>query len=108
MMEDDVICYQELGERLRKRRRALHFTQEQLSERAGISLSFLGHIERGSRKPSLETIAKLCIVLRISADYILLGAPVDGEDCLDNLIAATQEYLNRMQDIRRIRSPNQK
>ncbi|MEA5069461.1 MAG: helix-turn-helix transcriptional regulator, partial [Christensenellaceae bacterium] len=51
--------YRSLGMRIRKQRKNLHLTQEELAERAGISLSFLGHIERGTRKASLETLVSL-------------------------------------------------
>lgn len=63
--------YQLLGERIRSYRKRLHYTQEQLSEYAGISLSFLGHIERGSRKASLETIVAICNALKVSPQYLL-------------------------------------
>ena len=63
--------YEMLGRRIRACRKNLHLTQEQLSEMAGISLSFLGHIERGSRKASLETIIALCNALHVSPTYLL-------------------------------------
>ena len=56
---------------------ALQITQEKLSERAGISLSFLGHIERGTRKASLDTVVKLCNALKVSPSILL-------QDSLDN------------------------
>jgi len=70
--------YEMLGKRIRSCRKRLHLTQEQLSEMAGISLSFLGHIERGSRKASLETIVSLCNKLKVSPQ-ILLQDSLDPE-----------------------------
>lgn len=46
-------------------------TQEQVAERSGISLSFLGHIERGTRKASLETLVSICNVLKVSPGVLL-------------------------------------
>ena len=46
-------------------------TQEQLAERAGISTSFLGHIERGTRKASLDTVIRLCNALKVSPSILL-------------------------------------
>ena len=63
--------YVALGMRIRKQRKLMQMTQDQLSEKAGISLSFLGHIERGSRKSSLETLVSLANALEVSADYLL-------------------------------------
>ena len=37
----------------------------------GISASFLGHIERGTRVASLETFVALCNELHVSPQYLL-------------------------------------
>lgn len=63
--------YQDLGRRVRTIRRQMGFTQEELAEKLGISPSFLGHIERGSRTASLETLVGLCNELCISPVYLL-------------------------------------
>jgi len=46
-------------------------TQEKLSEIVDISVSYLGHIERGTRKLSVETLCKLVKALSLSADELL-------------------------------------
>ena len=63
--------YKDLGARIRLIRRQKSLTQEELAERAGISASFLGHIERGTRIASLETLVVLCNTLGITPDYLL-------------------------------------
>ena len=63
--------YKALGMRIRRKRKELSITQSTLAEMADISLSFLGHIERGSRKASLETIVSLCNALQVSPNYLL-------------------------------------
>ena len=65
------MLYEDFGRRVRQQRIALQMTQEKLSERAGISLSFLGHIERGTRKASLDTVIKLCNALQVSPSILL-------------------------------------
>lgn len=60
-----------LGLRIRRQRKLLHLTQDQLAERAGISVSFLGHIERGTRKAGLETLVLLANALGMSTDILL-------------------------------------
>lgn len=62
-----------LGLRLREFRRKRGLTQEQLSAQIGISCSFYGHIERGTRDMSVETLGKLCRMLNADAEYILFG-----------------------------------
>ena len=63
--------YIALGRRVRYIRRGLDITQAQLAEMAGISTAFVGHIERGTRVPSVETLARICKVLGVSADYLM-------------------------------------
>ena len=73
-----MIDYQDFGARVRILRRKHDMTQEELAEQVGISASFMGHIERGSRIASLETLVALCNVLKTSPQY-LLGASLADE-----------------------------
>lgn len=66
--------YKDLGRRVRECRKQQKMTQEQLAESTGISASFLGHIERGSRVASIETLVALCNTLNVKADYLLAGS----------------------------------
>ena len=63
--------YKLMGAKLRRARKRMRLTIEQAAEQAKISASFLGHIERGSRIPSVETIVRLCKLYHVSADVIL-------------------------------------
>ena len=60
-----------IGKRVRAARRARDMTQEQLAELANISTSFVGHIERGTRVPSLETMWRICKVMGLPMDHIM-------------------------------------
>ncbi len=71
--------YITLRRRVRLRRRQAGLTQEQLAEIVEISPAFLGHVERGSRKLSVETLLRLCRALNTTADD-LLGV-FDGQVC---------------------------
>lgn len=63
--------YVQMGKRVRFIRRCQDITQEQLAEKVGISTSFVGHIERGTRAVSVDTLFKLCVALGVSADWLL-------------------------------------
>ena len=52
----DSINYPEVGARIRQQREHIGMTQEQLGEACDLSASFVGHIERGSRKLSVESL----------------------------------------------------
>lgn len=73
-----MIDYKDFGHRIRVIRRKQGLTQEELAEQVGISASFLGHIERGSRIASLETLVLLCNTLKASPQH-LLAASLDDE-----------------------------
>ena len=63
--------YKFVGKRIRERRSAMGFTQERLAERIHKSCSFVGHIERGTRKLSLETFFEIAEALQCPADDLL-------------------------------------
>lgn len=101
-MEVDYIA---LGQRIRSRRRALHLTQEALAERVGISASFLGHIERGSRVLSVETLVSLCTTLSATPNELLgmehtaLAAqlPQHVTVCVPSFLQGMADLLNNEQ-----------
>lgn len=65
------VDYKDLGKRIREVRRQAGITQEKLAEKMGISASYLGHVERGTRIASLETVVAACNALQVSMDYLL-------------------------------------
>lgn len=62
--------YTALGNRIKKLRQPFLATQEQLAEQVGISASFWGHIERGTRIASLATLVAICNTLEVSPEYL--------------------------------------
>ena len=100
--------YAAMGQRIKQARKAQHMTQEQLAEVTGISAAFLGHIERGTRKASLETFYALCEALHVSADYLIgleaaraITAVFDGLQTIpaDQVVESLKRlkpYVNRL------------
>lgn len=60
-----------VGENIRIVRRKRNLKQKELSALAGISPSFLGMVERGSRGLSPDNLNKLCNVLDVTVDDVL-------------------------------------
>jgi transcriptional regulator with XRE-family HTH domain len=60
-----------IGGHVRKTRTALGLTQENLSERVGISSEALGRIERGAALPSFPTFVSLYRALSVTPDALL-------------------------------------
>ena len=48
--------YKQLGKNIKKRRKELNLTQQELADRLGLSLNFIGKIEVAFSKPSLDTL----------------------------------------------------
>ena len=87
--------YDKLGERIRQQRVLAKMTQEKLAEKAGISLSFLGHIERGNRKASLETIVSICNALKVSPGLLLQDSLNEDLLGIDQRFSDSQRRLLR-------------
>lgn len=85
---EKIIDYASVGAKIRTARRSSKITQEQLAEICGLSTSYIGHIERGSRIPSLETLCKISSTLNISLDYMLLDSLPETQNLLTNISSA--------------------
>ena len=68
-MENEV-NYVEIGNRIRIERENFDMTREKLAELLNLSPYFLGQIERGERKMSINTLIKISECLHISMDYL--------------------------------------
>ena len=66
--------YKDLGRRIRMLRQKQQLTQERMAEEIDMSSSFLGHIERGTRIASLETLVKICNVLDANPGFLLAAS----------------------------------
>ncbi len=63
----------EMGERISQKRKEKNLTQERLAEKVGVSLQTVSNIECGKKAARPENIAKICVALDVTADFILLG-----------------------------------
>ena len=82
------VNYEEIGQRVAKRRKSLNFTQKELAEKAKLSKTHIQNIERGSSKCSVESLMQLSVALQVSPDYLLSGThKVIDESKLDMLKA---------------------
>ena len=62
----------QLGRRIRALRETLALTQEELAEKAAISVSYLSMIERAQRTPHLETLVSLSAALGITLSQLFI------------------------------------
>lgn len=79
----EQLNYAKMGMRIRQVRKVKGWSQSELAKKCGISMSFLGHIERGTRIMSLETFACICRALEAGADELLWGVANPSEAVLE-------------------------
>ena len=75
--------YSQIGKRIRQVRKIKDWSQDELAKKCGISMSFLGHIERGTSILSLETFVSICSALDAGADELLWGEVQPSDAVLD-------------------------
>lgn len=56
---------------VRKLREARGLTQDQLAERAGVSATYIGFIERGDNVPTLTIILQIASALKVRSAELL-------------------------------------
>jgi transcriptional regulator with XRE-family HTH domain len=95
------------GQEIRRRRKALGMTIEELAEKSGLTPNYLGTVEIGHRDPSLSTVLALAKGLSIApaelfggvgklspeaveAARLFDGAAADAQDAVLRLLRALQ------------------
>jgi len=67
--------YYEIGQRIRKFRKACGLSQEQLAEKVEISTTHMSHIETGNTKLSLPVFVDIAQALSVQTDELLYDTP---------------------------------
>lgn len=83
------------GKKIREARTNLGISRADLAESIGISINFLGDIERGLKLPSVPNLIMISNTLKISLDTLF-------SDSLDNIVLEENEniyYTNRQKAI---------
>ncbi|MGB3792202.1 MAG: helix-turn-helix transcriptional regulator [Sphingopyxis granuli] len=65
----------ELGKRIRRRRKEVGLSQEELALMADIDRSYVGGIERADRNVSFSILCKLCLALRCDVATLTKDLP---------------------------------
>ena len=66
-----MLNYYEIGQQIRKVRKAHGLSQEELAERVGISTTHMSHIETGNTKLSLPVLVDIADALEVRTDDLL-------------------------------------
>lgn len=82
--------YKAIGRRVRAARLKKGLTQEKLGELCGLSTAHIGHIERGTRVPSLQTTFHIASALEIGVDQLLLDAAAEPKMAFSAILTMLQ------------------
>ena len=95
-MRNENERFVEMGKRIRSRRISLGMTQMELAEKIDISNNHISSIERGIERPGLDLFIRICDVLNVTPDYLLLGSMKSNDipkNITDNLKPCTKEEV---------------
>ncbi|WP_342420579.1 helix-turn-helix transcriptional regulator [Paenibacillus sp. FSL E2-0178] len=78
---------QRIGERIRRVRKEINLSQEQLAERSGLHTNYVGQVERGEKNLTLETLEKVVGGLDISLEELFryIG-PMKQKDAISQIV----------------------
>ena len=108
MMREKKEINVQVGHQIRKAREAAGLTQERFAELIGISPQNVSCVERGLAGVSLTVLRRMCEILRVSSDLLLMGNL--GDNDVQSLAArlrqlppeqfrVVQEILNRVLEL---------
>ena len=101
----------EMGNRIKKVRKKLHFTQEAMAEKLDISIKHYGDIERGNAGISLELLINISTELNVSLDYLVKGSELNAgyipQRLVDSYLGFSEEgraiLLNILDELPRLK-----
>ena len=90
-----------IGKRIRLTREHAGLTQELLAEKIDVTTQYISDLERGVVGASVPTIIKICQVLNVSSDYILLdrNGPITHGTISDHLNKLSDNHLEIINDL---------
>lgn len=83
-----------IGKNIRKFRHARSLRLEDLAEKAGLSVNYVGALERGEKFPSLGSFILIANALEVSADLLLTDVLTAGYTVKESLLAEKLDGLS--------------
>jgi transcriptional regulator with XRE-family HTH domain len=71
-----------LGKRIQELRKSQSLTQDRLAERCGLTLNYIGKVERGEAQPTLEALLSIANALKsnLSNLFLYLDRPLTKDE----------------------------
>ena len=83
-----------IGKNIRKYRQEANLRQEDLAEAAGLSVNYIGMIERGEKIPAMDSFISIVNALSVSADMILCDVINTGYTVKASLLTEKLAHLS--------------
>lgn len=93
MINTDIGVNSTIGSNIKKFREEKKLSRKDLSEILGISASGIANYENGNRIPSVNTLNKICKVLEVSVDDILIANPSKISKTVEDMIKEAKENI---------------
>ena len=93
-----------LGERIKALRKRANLTQEQLAEEAGVSVNFIGNVERGESAASVKTLRRIAKALGVSLKELFDFSDEDANEIIDEIITLLKTRKWDIEDLRMLRN----
>jgi transcriptional regulator with XRE-family HTH domain len=71
-MSKTTEVHQKIAKNIQRIRKEKTLSQEELAHKAGLNRAYVGYIERGERKPSVDTLDKISKALKIKLQDLFL------------------------------------
>lgn len=93
-----------IGDNIAEYRKLAGMSQQQLSEKVGISPAFMSRVERGAKMMKIETLLRIADALNVSCDALLRPNPHTAhmENIIHMLEAVPDAYLPGIEQIIRV------
>lgn len=93
---------QTFGQKLRELRKAKNISQRELAEKVGVDFSYISKLENDRLPPpAADTIVKICEILGIEADSLLVltgKMRTEAKEMLGSSVEA-QKFINQAQEM---------
>ena len=102
-MNNEKDLKMKVGMRIGKlRRKVLHYTQEEFSERLNINVKKLSNIERGSQLPSSDLLQKIAKETGKTMEYIMSGEDISSSDNKKSIDDIASSIINLVLELKNI------
>jgi len=94
-----MVTHQEVGERLKRARKARELSRETLAQRMSVSVATVQHNENGTRSMTLETLDDYCRILKVTRDWLVAGiGPMSAGGAADPDTAEVLKFMGALSD----------